>query len=307
MREYTPIWENQNRHRYFRKSLIQEIEKEYNCKVIIYMDFSSAIMPDDIAYFQEMFYKIPYETPLFLILYSNGGDLDTADNILRLIRNFTKDKEFTVIVPERAKSAATLLCLGSDKIVMGDTSELGPIDPFIPVATQNGLVWRSAQDIIDMIEEINKNGLLPAYIPLLSNYDMATIISARKAIERAKKCANEWLLSYMCKNNSTLIDCNLEKKSETCFNNNNDDNNTACNSAAHIACNLGDANTWLSHGHAINYNKAVKLGLNIEYLNKDNALWDKIWQLYISYFQERQFYNKIFESNDVYNPIRVQN
>ncbi len=303
MKNYTPIWENQNRHRYFRKSLIQEIEKEYGFNIIIYMDFSSAIMPDDIAYFQEMLYKIPYETALFLILYSNGGDLDAADNILKLIRNHTKDKEFTVIVPERAKSAATLLCLGSDKIIMGDTSELGPIDPFIPVATQNGWVWRSAQDIIDMIEEINKNGLLPAYIPLLANYDIATVISARKAIERAKKCANEWLSNYMCKDNPNPINCNLEKKSTTCFNNSND----SCNSAAHIACNLGDANTWLSHGHAINYDKAMKLGLKIEYRNKEDVLWDKIWQLYISYFPEKQFYNKIFESNDVYNPIKVQN
>ncbi len=303
MKDYTPIWENQNRHRYFRKNLIQEIEKEYGFSIIIYMDFSSAIMPDDIPYFQEMLYNIPYSTPILLILYSNGGELDTADNILKLIRNFTKEKEFIVIVPERAKSAATLLCLGSDKIIMGDTSELGPIDPLIPVSTHNGWAWRSAQDIIDMIEEINKNGLLPAYIPLLDNYDIATVISARKAIERAKKCANEWLSNYMCKDNPNLISCNLEKKSTTCFNS----SNNSCNSAAHIACNLGDANTWLSHGHAINYDKAMKLGLKIEYRNKEDVLWDKIWQLYISYFPERQFYNKIFESNDVYNPIKVQN
>ncbi|MHB8327851.1 MAG: SDH family Clp fold serine proteinase [bacterium] len=267
------------------------------------MDFSSAIMPDDIAYFQEMLYKIPYETPILLILYSNGGDLDTADNILKLIRNFTKDKSFIVIIPERAKSAATLLCLGSDEIIMGDTSELGPIDPFIIIYTRSGIVWRSAQDIIDMIEEINKNGLLPAYIPLLENYDIATVIGARKAIERAKTCANGWLSNYMCKGNISHVDCNLDKKSATCFNS----NNIYCNLANHIACNLGDANIWLSHGHGINYKKAKELGLNIKYLNKENSLWDKIWQLYISYFPERQFYNKIFESGEVYNPIKVQN
>jgi hypothetical protein len=57
----------------------------------------------------------------------------------------------------------------------------------------------------------------------------------------------------------------------------------------------------------VGLDKAMKLGLKIEYRNKEDVLWDKIWQLYISYFPEKQFYNKIFESNDVYNPIKVQN
>jgi ClpP class serine protease len=121
-----------------------EIEGELKCSIIIYMGFSIPIIPDDIPYFEEMLHEIPYSSLICLILFSDGGALDTADNIIKLVRNTTKDKQFKVIIPERAKSAATLICLGSDEIIMGDTSELGPIDPLIPVYTPNGMVYRPA-------------------------------------------------------------------------------------------------------------------------------------------------------------------
>jgi hypothetical protein len=38
-------------------------------------------------------------------------------------------KKFSVAIPRRAKSAATLLALGADEIHMGMISQLGPIDP----------------------------------------------------------------------------------------------------------------------------------------------------------------------------------
>jgi ClpP class serine protease len=39
------------------------------------------------------------------------------------------DQKLRVIVPNIAKSAATLFALGADEILMGYLSELGPIDP----------------------------------------------------------------------------------------------------------------------------------------------------------------------------------
>ena len=43
-----------------------------------------------------------------------------------------------MIVPDLAKSAATLMVLGADSILMSDTSELGPIDPQVVLADGNG-------------------------------------------------------------------------------------------------------------------------------------------------------------------------
>jgi len=66
--------------------------------------------------------------PILLILYSSGGDVSAAYLIAKLCQEHT-DKTFEVAVPRRAKSAATLVCCGADKIHMGSLSELGPIDP----------------------------------------------------------------------------------------------------------------------------------------------------------------------------------
>ena len=62
-----------------------------------------------------------------LFLYTRGGMLVAPPRIVRLIREFAK--EFYTLIPYRAHSAGTLLCLGSDGIVMGRMGELSPIDP----------------------------------------------------------------------------------------------------------------------------------------------------------------------------------
>lgn len=66
--------------------------------------------------------------PLLLILKSHGGDIPAAYFISKLCREHTSET-FEVAVPREAKSAATLICCGADRIHMGSLSELGPIDP----------------------------------------------------------------------------------------------------------------------------------------------------------------------------------
>ena len=50
-----------------------------------------------------------------------------------MIREFCD--EFNVLIPYRAQSAATLLSMGADNIIMGKKAELGPIDPTLVKAT----------------------------------------------------------------------------------------------------------------------------------------------------------------------------
>jgi len=66
--------------------------------------------------------------PIMLIVSSRGGDIAAAYFIAKLCRESTK-ASFEVAVPRQAKSAATLICCGADRIHMGSLSELGPIDP----------------------------------------------------------------------------------------------------------------------------------------------------------------------------------
>jgi len=61
-----------------------------------------------------------------ILLYSPGGHPEIAYQTMKFFRG--RYKEINVIVPLGAKSAATLMCLGADKIYMGELAELGPID-----------------------------------------------------------------------------------------------------------------------------------------------------------------------------------
>jgi len=58
-----------------------------------------------------------------LILYTRGGDTLAAWNLVNLIRMYCDKLE--VIVPSKARSSGTLICLGADTIVMTKQATLG--------------------------------------------------------------------------------------------------------------------------------------------------------------------------------------
>ena len=64
--------------------------------------------------------------PLDVVVSSPGGDIDAAYVIARELRR--QGGHVTVYVPLTAKSAATLLCLAADELVLGSLGELGPLD-----------------------------------------------------------------------------------------------------------------------------------------------------------------------------------
>jgi len=68
-----------------------------------------------------------------LFLYSRGGDVSVPWRIVSVIREFCD--EFNVLISYRCHSAATMICLGADVIVMGKKAELSPIDPTLSRVT----------------------------------------------------------------------------------------------------------------------------------------------------------------------------
>lgn len=64
-----------------------------------------------------------------LFIYSRGGDTNSAWPLVNSIRNYCKN--FSVLIPVHAHSAATLISLGANKIVMSKTASLSPIDPTV--------------------------------------------------------------------------------------------------------------------------------------------------------------------------------
>lgn len=90
--------------------------------------YDTSLISDDIA----RLYEIVNDddcAPFDLLLETSGGETDAAEGITAMLRKINRD--FRVIVPSRAKSNGTVICLASHSIVMGVTSELGPIEPFL--------------------------------------------------------------------------------------------------------------------------------------------------------------------------------
>ncbi len=69
-----------------------------------------------------------------LLVVSHGGDPTVAWRIMSLLRE--RVEKVGVLIPQSAFSAATLLALGADEVVMHPCANLGPVDPQITVARQ---------------------------------------------------------------------------------------------------------------------------------------------------------------------------
>jgi hypothetical protein len=63
---------------------------------------------------------------IHFIIHSGGGQINAAYQLVELLRRHASF--VSTIVPLRAKSAATLLCLGADEIIMDELAQLGPLD-----------------------------------------------------------------------------------------------------------------------------------------------------------------------------------
>ncbi len=117
-----------------RVDILQKIGRIRNSVVLSYItgdreNVSTRIAPDVVRVIYSHLEIIGNQPRVDLVLYTRGGDVLTPWRLVNLIREYTE--HFSVLVPFRAYSAGTLLCLGADEIVMGKMGELGPIDPSV--------------------------------------------------------------------------------------------------------------------------------------------------------------------------------
>ncbi|WP_165871598.1 SDH family Clp fold serine proteinase [Flaviaesturariibacter flavus] len=108
--------------------LMQRLVPNYN--VLFLVDEFTLISSWESNTIYQALNELREEKNLLLVLHSIGGSIEPAYLISQTCKKKTKHK-FSVTVPRKAKSAATLLSLGADEIHMGMLSELGPIDPQI--------------------------------------------------------------------------------------------------------------------------------------------------------------------------------
>jgi hypothetical protein len=96
------------------------------------------------------------ESRLAVLIHSGGGIGEAAYQLATLFRR--RSHGFTAIVPRWAKSAATLLTLGAESIILGEDGELGPLDAqTLDYDDEEGRV--SALDAVQAVEALEQSAI----------------------------------------------------------------------------------------------------------------------------------------------------
>lgn len=119
-----------------RIELLKQLEKERGgSRLVTYFTsdrpppFQAKMALDMVRPFYEHLARIGHVQQIDLFVFSQGGDTIVPWRLVNLTREFCE--KLAVLVPYKAHSAATLLALGADEIVMGAMGELSPIDPSV--------------------------------------------------------------------------------------------------------------------------------------------------------------------------------
>jgi hypothetical protein len=125
--------------------LIEELQQRRGRPVVF---FHCPLTDDTVPILYGCLKRAGHLDGLDLVLSTVGGSITTTRQIAMLVREFTD--HLSILVPYRARSAGTLLCLSADQLVLGPLAELGPIDSIMgsqggPAPDTPGTI--SAEDI----------------------------------------------------------------------------------------------------------------------------------------------------------------
>jgi hypothetical protein len=109
------------------QKVLREIEAELGEPLITYWNSTSgSICSNDLMGLYGVLQSIGKVDRLSLFIKSNGGFGEASLRMVHMLRQFVG--KLTVLVPLECESAATMLALGADKILMGPLAQLSAVD-----------------------------------------------------------------------------------------------------------------------------------------------------------------------------------
>jgi len=215
---------------------------------------------------------------LDVLLHSPGGEPEAAESIVEILRS--KFRSIRFVVPDAAKSAAAMLALSGDEILMDATSELGPTDPQMLVPRDAQTVIAPAHAILEQFRKAEADlsanpNKTPVWLPILRLYGPSLLIECENAINLTKTLVADWLERYMFAGQD-----DARKK------------------ASGIAEELGSQSRFLSHGRRIGIQHLKDLGVKVANLADDAQLQKAVWELYTAISLTFEFTGafKLFEN-----------
>lgn len=262
----SPIYYAQHVNRYQRQHLIRAYEAKIGARLVVVID---VIDSDTVTNLEEHLFGIDPDCDLHLLLRSPGG---SAEQAIRAVRSLqSRCNRLSVVIPDLAKSAATLLSLGADEIRLGPTSDLGPVDPQMFAGGR----WIQAKSVLMAIKQaenaIRANGALTElWAALLADVSAIDAQEAKSALDRTAPMIRQ-VVGYRS-------DPPTPDQAETFV--------TALVDA------LQERN--VSHGHTLGADELIEMNLPIVKLDPNSWEWECIWRLWTLY--KVQVNGPIYES-----------
>jgi len=133
------------------RTLILGLEAELGEPVITYWNsHNGSVCGNDVIALYGMLKDLGAVERLTLFIKSNGGDGEAALRMVNLLRRFTR--HLTVLAPLECASAATMLALGAEQIMMGPLAYISAVDTSLrhdlsPVDKNNSRVSVSQDEL----------------------------------------------------------------------------------------------------------------------------------------------------------------
>lgn len=289
-----------------RVDLIRKIEEERGSRVVTYFMSDRRTEPADFALpalktalateAQPFLYEILREEigrteRLDLFLYTRGGQTDSVWPLVSLFRKLSK--HFTVLVPFRAHSAGTLICLGADEIVMGEAAELSPVDPTtgnqfnprdeVDKSSRRGISVEDVTSYIDLAKDESKVGLAAeesiagVFAKLSDSVHPLALGNVNRVHNQIRLLANKLLELHV--DDETVIEKAVD----------------------------GLTRLLYSHTHAINPEEAAELlgdGMVVEATEREQGL---LWELQEEYCSALHMHETLCRDEVVDRVVRAEN
>ena len=206
----------------------------------------------DVDGFTDLIHSVKDSQAVDVLLHSPGGRADATERLVELLRSHFQKVDF--LIPHSAYSAATMLAMSGDNIILHPNAVLGPIDPQIN-GLPAGMIKGGFEKIKKMIDKEGSQSMLP-YIPLIEKYSLDLLQLCEDSENLAKKLVSNWLKQYMFKK---------EK-----------DTDEKIDQAVKYLSNYDE---HLMHSRPLPINKLSDLGLKVK--RADDTLKDLLWEAYI--------------------------
>lgn len=273
------------RHRWFpggvasswrRRRWMRQIEQATGRMLLSYVSNRPLLLREDAYSFQRLTAGTEHGVSITLLLVSPGGDINAAELVMQILRDATAADptpgDLEIVVPGSAKSAATLMAIGADRILMTRGSELGPIDPQYVEIVRGEPMMYSGFDYLRAYDAAQKryraNPRDPANRMALEQFSPARTEAMLNDLDRTRQIAERLM--------SQVRGVNYTRVTET----------------------LLDRGRYLSHAQMITLAEANDIGLaQAQHVDPQDPMWLRYWRLYGAQRRAAGSDKKVIESS----------